>query len=96
MLRYKISTVPDTCSIGPAATASNRSGTCKFEDEEWTVAIEQTQIPRRRYRDDMEISILGLGGMTLLDLERAEVDNIVAHSFERGMDYFDVASKVKK
>jgi aryl-alcohol dehydrogenase-like predicted oxidoreductase len=55
------------------------------------VAKKQTQIPRRRYRDEVDLSILGLGGMTLLDLEREDVDAIVAQSIDRGINYFDVA-----
>jgi len=53
--------------------------------------MNKDQIPRRRYRDEVELSILGLGGMTLLDLERKVIDDIVARSFERGLNYFDVA-----
>ncbi|MBN2320127.1 MAG: aldo/keto reductase [Acidobacteria bacterium] len=53
--------------------------------------MKQTQIPRRRYRDDVKLSILGLGGMTLLDLDRAEVEDLVARSVDRGINYFDVA-----
>ncbi len=55
------------------------------------MAKKQTQIPKRRYRDKVDLSILGLGGMTLLDLEREDVDAVVAQSFERGINYFDVA-----
>ena len=50
-----------------------------------------SQIPKRRYQDDVELSILGLGGMTLLDLRQKEVNDLVAHSFDRGINYFDVA-----
>ena len=53
--------------------------------------MNRQQIPRRRYREDVNLSILGLGGMTLLDLERVEVDDIVARSVDRGINYFDVA-----
>ena len=53
--------------------------------------MKQTQIPRRPYRDDVELSILGLGGMTLVDMEQEAVDTIVVQSFEAGINYFDVA-----
>ncbi|MBN2243842.1 MAG: aldo/keto reductase [Acidobacteria bacterium] len=45
----------------------------------------------RGYRGDAELSILGLGGMTLLGLEPREVDAIIALSIDRGVNYFDVA-----
>jgi aryl-alcohol dehydrogenase-like predicted oxidoreductase len=53
--------------------------------------MSHNRIPRRRYRDDVELSILGLGGMMLVDLERKEADRIVARAFDRGINYFDVA-----
>jgi len=56
-----------------------------------TPEMKQAQIPRRHYRDDVELSILGLGGMTLLDLEQEAVNALVARSIERGLNYFDVA-----
>ena len=51
----------------------------------------QSRIPKRRYRDEVKLSILGLGGMLLVDLDQKEADKIVAQSFERGINYFDVA-----
>lgn len=49
------------------------------------------RISKRRYRDEVELSILGLGGMMLVDLDRKTADRIVARSFEDGINYFDVA-----
>jgi aryl-alcohol dehydrogenase-like predicted oxidoreductase len=49
------------------------------------------QIPKRRYRDDVDLSIIGLGGMLLVGMEQASADRIVAESLERGVNYFDVA-----
>jgi aryl-alcohol dehydrogenase-like predicted oxidoreductase len=49
------------------------------------------RIAKRRYRDEVELSILGLGGMMLVDLDRKTADRIVARSFEDGINYFDVA-----
>jgi aryl-alcohol dehydrogenase-like predicted oxidoreductase len=49
------------------------------------------QIPKRRYRDDVDLSIIGLGGMLLVGMEEASADRIVAESLERGVNYFDVA-----
>ncbi len=50
-----------------------------------------SEIPKRRYRDKVKLSVIGLGGMLLVDLDRKEADRIVAQSFERGINYFDVA-----
>lgn len=50
-------------------------------------------IPRRRYRDEVELLILGFGGMLNAGLEQAAVNRLVAESFERGVNYFDVAPK---
>ena len=49
------------------------------------------QIPKRRYRDDVDLSIIGLGGLLLVGMEQASADRIVAESLERGVNYFDVA-----
>lgn len=48
-------------------------------------------LPRRRYRDDVELSIIGFGGIVVVGLEQREADRIVAESVEAGVNYFDVA-----
>jgi aryl-alcohol dehydrogenase-like predicted oxidoreductase len=48
-------------------------------------------LPRRRYRDDVELSIIGFGGIVIVGLEQSEADRMVAASFDRGVNYFDVA-----
>ena len=53
--------------------------------------MRPTRIPKRKYRDDVRLSILGLGGMMLVDLERKAAGGIVALAIERGINYFDVA-----
>jgi len=42
-------------------------------------------------KDDIELSILGMGGIVVKDLEQSEANRIVAATFERGVNYFDVA-----
>ncbi len=49
------------------------------------------QIPKRRYLDDIRLSILGLGGMLLIDLTRSAVSRIVSEAIDKGINYFDVA-----
>jgi aryl-alcohol dehydrogenase-like predicted oxidoreductase len=48
-------------------------------------------LPRRAYKDDVELSILGLGGIVLCSLPQAEGDRIVSGAIDRGVNYFDVA-----
>jgi aryl-alcohol dehydrogenase-like predicted oxidoreductase len=48
-------------------------------------------IPKRTYRDQVQLSILGLGGMLLVDMEQRSANNIVAEALDRGVNYFDVA-----
>jgi aryl-alcohol dehydrogenase-like predicted oxidoreductase len=46
---------------------------------------------RRRYKDDVELSIIGFGGMVLVGMDQTEADGIVAESIGAGVNYFDVA-----
>ena len=48
-------------------------------------------IPKRKYRDDVSLSIIGFGGIVVVGLEQSEADRTVARSIERGINYFDVA-----
>jgi len=49
------------------------------------------EIPKRRYSKDVELSILGFGGMLLVETDQKSSSALVAESFERGINYFDVA-----
>jgi aryl-alcohol dehydrogenase-like predicted oxidoreductase len=53
--------------------------------------MKNAQIPQRLYRDDIRLSIIGLGGMLLVDMEQNTVDKIVSEALQRGINYFDVA-----
>ncbi|MEJ2111581.1 MAG: aldo/keto reductase [Acidobacteriota bacterium] len=53
--------------------------------------MRRARISKRRYKDEVKLSILGLGGMVLVDLDRKSADSVVAEAFERGVNYFDVA-----
>ncbi len=48
-------------------------------------------IPKRRYKDDIDLSIIGFGGIVVVGLEQSEADRAVAKSVELGINYFDVA-----
>ena len=48
-------------------------------------------LPRRRYNDDVELSILGFGGIVLMGESQRTSGRIVAEAIDRGVNYFDVA-----
>jgi predicted aldo/keto reductase-like oxidoreductase len=50
-------------------------------------------LSRRHFRDDVYLSIIGFGGMTLLGMEQSDVNSLLAQAFERGVNYFDVAPR---
>lgn len=48
-------------------------------------------LPRRPYRDDIQLSVIGFGGIVVLGMSRQEANRTVGEAFDRGVDYFDVA-----
>jgi aryl-alcohol dehydrogenase-like predicted oxidoreductase len=50
-----------------------------------------TAIPRRVYKGDDHLSIIGFGGIVVVGMEQKDADHMVAEAFERGVNYFDVA-----
>jgi aryl-alcohol dehydrogenase-like predicted oxidoreductase len=48
-------------------------------------------LQRRRYRDDVELSVIGFGGIVLLGMMQEESNNVVAEAIDHGVNYFDVA-----
>ncbi len=53
--------------------------------------MKSSQIPKRHYRDDIQLSIIGLGGMLLVGMEQDTANSIVSESIRQGINYFDVA-----
>lgn len=53
--------------------------------------MNKFSIPKRQYRNDVHLSILGLGGMLLVGMEQEAVGKIIGEALERGVNYFDVA-----
>jgi len=49
------------------------------------------QIPRREYRDGIQLSVIGFGGIVLLGQGQKEADETVAEVYHEGVNYFDVA-----
>lgn len=48
-------------------------------------------IPKRIYQPGVELSIIGFGGIVVVGMEQKQANRVVADSFEKGIDYFDVA-----
>ena len=51
----------------------------------------QRTIPKRPYKDNVDLSIIGFGGIVVVGHEQSEADRIVADAVGRGVNYFDVA-----
>src|SRR3974390_644686 len=47
--------------------------------------------PRRVYRGDVKLSVIGFGGVVVMGHEQDEVNRLVAFAYEAGINYFDVA-----
>ena len=50
-----------------------------------------TALPRRSYRDDVKLSVIGFGGIVVLGLSPRRAVSLVHEVFEAGVNYFDVA-----
>ena len=48
-------------------------------------------IPRRPYREDVQLSIVGFGGIVVVGQTQTDANREVARAVERGVNYFDVA-----
>jgi predicted aldo/keto reductase-like oxidoreductase len=48
-------------------------------------------IPKRIYRQGVEISVIAFGGMLLVGTEQKAANSLVAEAIDRGLNYFDVA-----
>lgn len=57
----------------------------------WKTAEAKGSIGRRIYQPGVEISIIGFGGIVVVGMEQKAADKIVMESFDRGINYFDVA-----
>ena len=49
------------------------------------------EVPKRPYRDGIDLSVIGFGGIVVVGLEQGVADRTVAESVDRGINYFDVA-----
>jgi aryl-alcohol dehydrogenase-like predicted oxidoreductase len=58
------------------------------------VALAQSKgnpIPKRPYRDNVQLSVIGYGGIVLVGMDPKQAADSVARSFDRGVNYYDVA-----
>lgn len=51
----------------------------------------QSELPKRLYKDNVHLSIVGFGGIILLGLPQPEANETVSAAVARGLNYFDVA-----
>lgn len=48
-------------------------------------------IPRRHFKDGVQLSIVGFGGIVVVGQAQTDANSEVARAFDRGVNYFDVA-----
>ena len=51
----------------------------------------EAPLPRRRYKDGIDLSIIALGGIVVCGLSQEEASRRVAVAYNRGVNYFDCA-----
>jgi len=49
------------------------------------------ELPKRIYKDDVKLSVIGFGGIIMMGQEQPKANQIVAEAVGRGLNYFDVA-----
>jgi predicted aldo/keto reductase-like oxidoreductase len=54
-------------------------------------AAAKRSIPRRPYKPGVDISVIGFGGIVVVGMDQATANKTVAASFDRGINYYDVA-----
>lgn len=48
-------------------------------------------LQRRTYKPGIELSVIGFGGIVVMNAEQDRANRVVADAFERGVNYYDVA-----
>ncbi len=54
-------------------------------------AAARTDIPKRIYRGEVKLSIIGFGGIVICGMDQDAANRTVAASWDRGVNYYDVA-----
>ncbi len=53
--------------------------------------VKAAGIAKREYKNGVKLSVIGFGGIVVVGMEQRDANRIVAESFDRGINYFDVA-----
>jgi len=80
--REFLGAVGGAAAIGGVSEALTAAGT-------WGKNMEM--VPRRAWKDGIELSILALGGIVVCKMQQEEGSRRVAEAYERGINYFDCA-----
>jgi diketogulonate reductase-like aldo/keto reductase len=59
-------------------------------------AAAKVAVPRRPYKDGIRISIVGLGGISLVGMKQEEANRLVAEAIDRQVNYVDIAPSYGK
>lgn len=51
----------------------------------------QAALPKRKFKDGVELSVIGFGGIVVTAMPQSEADRRVAAAMDRGVNYYDVA-----
>jgi len=54
-------------------------------------ATSEKPLPRRRYRDEVNLSVVGFGGIVVMGMSQRDANHVVSETVDRGVNYFDVA-----
>jgi len=63
---------------------------------EAAVGKSSAQMPKRLYKDNVHLSVIGFGGIVLVGQTQQAGNNEVARAFDRGINYYDVAPSYGK
>jgi len=51
----------------------------------------KSEIPKRPYNKEIDLSIIGFGGIVVVGMKQKKANKTVAESIDAGINYFDVA-----
>jgi predicted aldo/keto reductase-like oxidoreductase len=80
----------DIFKAGLAAVAASVFNSKLFA-KVFSMDQHQKLLPKRRYADEVDLSVIGLGGIVVVGMQQKDADQIVAESVDAGVNYFDVA-----
>lgn len=58
--------------------------------------VAKSAVPRRPYREGVDISIVGFGGIALVGMRQEEANRLVAETIDRQVNYVDIAPSYGK